>query len=208
MKKQVMPRYLSYTSSAKPGYWYREHFMAKWNGSWNNENKVVETYDDGSFSTEFHKVDRFVEYMYQSRQVLISRQNILFNVLDKMDSQKYKHEYKGFMNKISLYRSWLKNIKSALARIDKCKIGEICISTTVSYSHTTEVSDEELMDRNMERYKAGRTTHAERFPDNKFSMTKIERLFPVSENDIYREFGLYPDGCKTEKAFNKYEESK
>lgn len=206
-----MQRYLSYTSSAKPGYWYRKHFMNKWNGSWNDENKVVETYDDGSFSTEFHKIDRFIEYMYQSRQVLISRQNILFNVLNKMDSQKYKHEYKGFMNKISLYRSWLKNIKSALARIEKCKIDEWkgeYTSYSDSYSHTTEVSDEELMERDMERYKAGLCNYADRHPSNTFKMTKIERNFPVSENDIYREFGLYPDGCKTEKAFNKYGGSK
>ena len=206
-----MQRYLSYTSSAKPGHWYREHFMAKWNGSWNNENKVVETYDDGSFSTEFHKVDRFVEYMYQSRQVLISRENIIINVLDRMDKQKYKSEYKGFMDKMALYRSWFKNIRAALARIDKCKIfewGGGYTSYTDNYSHRTEVSEEELMERNMERYKAGLCTHGERFPSNEFSMTKIERLFHVSENDIYREFGLYPDGCKTEKAFNKYGGSK
>ncbi len=66
------------------------------------------------------------------------------------------------------------------------------------------MSDEELKARNPERWEAGLTTYAEKFPQNEFSMTKIEKRFYVSENDIYREFGLYPDGCKTKRGFNKF----
>ena len=200
-------KYLDYTSSAKPGYWYRNHFMDKWNGSWNDENKVIKTHSDGSFSTEFNREDRFVEYMCQSRQVLVKRREVIHSVIEKMEKQKYKYDYKGFMDKIYLYHSWLKNISSALARIEKCKIDERTgrfSSYTDNYSHKTEVSDEELKARNPERYKAGLTTMAERFPQNEFCITKIEKRFYVSENDIYREFGLYPDGCKTKRGFNKF----
>ncbi len=200
-------KYLNQTSSAKPGHWYRNHFMDKWNGSWNDENKVLKTYDDGSFSTEFDREARFVEYMYQSRKVLLKRRKVIHTVIYEMEKQKYKYDYKGFMDKILLYRSWLGNIKSALARIEKCKIDERTgefSSYTDNYWHQTEVSDEELKARNPKRWEAGLTTIGERFPQNEFCMTKIEKRFYVSENDIYREFGLYPDGCKTKRGFNKF----